>query len=92
MAGFGSAIGRVLLARAAAICVFVLVAELTVILGLIDQPFAVFLHVEFMNIGEYDRVHRTGFFAKTTIDAFKQVDIVARGAALAVLPLLRSRW
>src|SRR5678816_2740664 len=36
-----------------------------------------------------DRIHRTAFLAEAAEDAFRQVDVVARRAARAVLALLR---
>src|SRR5574342_570349 len=36
-----------------------------------------------------DRVHRAGFLAEAAEDALGEVDVVARGAARAVGPLLR---
>ena len=42
----------------------------------------------FVDIGFDDRIDRTAFFAKTTVDALEQIDVVTRGAACAVLALL----
>ena len=38
-----------------------------------------------------DRIDRAGFFAEAAEDALGQVDVVARGAARAVVALLRIR-
>ncbi len=47
-----------------------------------------FLHVELENVGQNDGVNRAGFFAEPAVNALEQVDVVARGAAGAVLALL----
>src|SRR6185437_12751315 len=42
-----------------------------------------------LEIGAFDdRIHRTGFLAEAAIDAFGHVDVVAGGAAAAILARL----
>src|SRR5689334_4486821 len=45
---------------------------------------ATILEVVLVDVGLDDRIHRAALFAETAEDALEQIDVVTRGAALAV--------
>src|SRR5690348_11140732 len=49
-----------------------------------DDVFAAAFHVVLQDVGQHDRIDRAAFLAEAAIDALEQVDVIARGAALAV--------
>ena len=53
-------------------------------LGLGDDVLAALLEVVLVDVRLDDRIDRAGFLAETAEDALEQIDVVARGAALAV--------
>src|SRR5487761_173143 len=54
-------------------------------LVLAHDVLATVLHVVLVDAGEHDGVHRTGLLTEAAVDALEEVDVVARGAAGAVL-------
>src|SRR5690606_40306268 len=50
-----------------------------------DDVLAALLEVVLHHVRLHDRIHRAAFLAEAAVDALEQVDVVARGAAGAVL-------
>src|SRR5690242_4790612 len=81
-----SAVGRVCGAAAGDLRLETIAQRQQLRLG--DDVFAAVLEVVFVAVRLDDRIDRAAFLAEAAIDALEQVDVVARGAAAAVLARL----